>query len=57
MPLVLRTIVEQSMRLAGGSNSREGRVEVYYNSTWGTVCSDGFGVEEAIVVCRQMSYM
>ncbi|XP_065829757.1 uncharacterized protein [Oscarella lobularis] len=42
------------LRLEGGDSKYEGRLEVYYNGSWGTVCEEGFGMEEAFVVCRQL---
>ena len=42
------------VRLVGGVNNYEGRLEIFVNDTWGTVCSDRFGNEEAMVVCRQL---
>ena len=45
------------VRLVGGSNEREGTVEVCLNGVWGTVCSPyGWGSTEAGVVCRQLGY-
>ena len=37
-------------------NITEGRLEIYLNSEWGTVCDDNFGYAEAIVACRQLGY-
>ncbi|CAJ1059209.1 deleted in malignant brain tumors 1 protein-like [Xyrichtys novacula] len=43
------------VRLSGSKSSCSGRVEVFINDTWGTVCDDGWDSREAEVVCRQLN--
>lgn len=54
--LSLGVCEDGQVRLIGGSNSYEGRVEMCYNEEWGTICDNGFGRFEASVVCSQLGF-
>lgn len=43
------------LRLMDGS-ANEGRLEVYINGAWGTICHDGFSNRDAKVACRQLGF-
>ena len=44
------------IRLSGGRVENEGRVEICFNETWGTVCDDAWDDLDANVVCSSLGY-
>ena len=45
-----------NIRLVGGADTNEGRVEVCFNGMWGTVCGSSWDSRDATVVCKQLGY-
>ena len=47
---------EGTVRLVGGPGPYEGQVEIHFQGRWGTVCSNGWDMNDATVVCHQLGY-
>ena len=44
------------VRLIGGTNELEGRVEVCINRAWGTVCDNNWDTLDGNVICKQLGF-
>jgi len=46
----------RDLRLAGSAVPAQGRVELCWNETWGTICDGFWSTNDANVACRQLGY-
>ena len=53
---VATNCTDDSVRLAGGLDRTEGRVEVCVEGRWTGVCDYDWSDQDAFVVCRQLGY-
>nr|UIC71706.1 scavenger receptor class A member 5 [Nibea albiflora] len=51
-----KTVEETLVRLVNGPGPHEGRVEVFHERRWGTVCDDVWDKKDGDVVCRMLGY-
>ena len=54
LPLTDQKCNDTDIRLVGSSRPNEGRVEFCSEGIWGTVCSDMWDENNALMVCREL---
>lgn len=53
---VCTACTQGDIRLVAGSAANEGRVEICNNNMWGSVCDQGWDINDARVACRHAGY-
>ena len=48
--------IDGDLRLVNGATPNEGRLEMYVDDQWGTICDDYWTDDEADIACRQLGY-
>ena len=48
--------MQVEVRLRGGVNQSNGRVEIGLDGAWGTVCDNNWDIQDARVVCHMLGY-
>ena len=49
--------LDSAIRLIGGINKLEGRVEIQYQGIWGTICDEGWDDIDVNVVCKELGFL
>ena len=44
------------LRLVGGANNSEGRIEVCFDGMWGSICDNFWTQSDADIACKQLGF-
>ena len=50
------TQVSVRLMINGTQSVNEGRVELLYNGTWGSICDDFWDYNDAVVICHMLGF-
>jgi len=50
-------IGDGSLRLVEGTSALRGRLEIFHQGIWGTVCDDYWDKNDTMVACRQLGFV
>ena len=53
-PVTHAAFIRGNVRLQHGNSSNQGRVEIFMEGDWQTVCDESWDIQDADVVCRQL---
>ena len=45
-----------AIQLVGSPNADEGRIQIYFENTWWTICDQSWDLSDAFVACRQLGF-
>lgn len=45
------------LKLEDGEDEATGRVHIFLEGEWGTICDDNFGDMDAAIICRQLGFV
>ena len=48
-------MTDGALRIAG-NNPFTGRIEIYFNDKWGTICDNGWNIAAGLVACKQLGF-
>ena len=56
MNMQLHTILSGSIRVVGGADNSQGRLEIYYNGAWYPVSEDDWNWRATKTACKELGY-
>ena len=54
--VTIESCTNGDVQLTGSESVTEGVVEICVDNTWGSICNDSWGQQEAAVVCKQLGF-